>query len=334
MSFGTPYPYGTPGGDEVTSAPQIPPVIRVARGNSVVVFLHVNGRLTERLRENVEDVVRILGLAGDVLVAIIVRQDDVVRDANGSDLNFINGLVVTQIAPGVVSIEIGNDAITNAMLQDAIVTAAKIATGAVENAALATDSVDARVIAPGTITAAEIAPGVITGSGLVLLLEDTISGTTKSVNGIFTSAYENYRLVFSDFALGTASFGASLRLRAAGVDNTATNSYVTAGTFTSNPASSPTGGAMGAQGTSHDIFPAIASGMITNGLCVIDMARPNEVDGTSSIVHLGAFYQGLTYYGRFLYFYHTTVAAYDGFTIFSSASMSGKVRVYGYRDTP
>ncbi len=127
MSFGTPYPYGTPGGDEVIATAQNPPAFRVAQGNSVIVFLHVNGRLAERLRENVEDVVRVLGLTGTILVAIIVREEGVVRDANASDLDFQDGLTVTQIAPGVVTIEIGTAEITTAMLADGLITAAKLA---------------------------------------------------------------------------------------------------------------------------------------------------------------------------------------------------------------
>lgn len=139
MSFGPPYPYGTPGGDEVIATAMNPPVYRIARGNSVIVFLHVNGRLAERLRENVEDVVRVLGLTGTVLVAIIVREEGVVRDANASDMDFQDGLTVTQIAPGVVTVEIGTGEITTAMLANGLISAVKLAgdalTGHVVNVA-------------------------------------------------------------------------------------------------------------------------------------------------------------------------------------------------------
>lgn len=174
MSFGTPYPYGTPGGDEVIAAPQLPPVYRVAQGNSVIVFLHVNGRLAERLRENVEDVVRVLGLTGTVLVAIIVREEGVVRDANASDLDFQDGLLVTQIAPGVVTIEIQTDSITTGMLQNALITSvkiadanvttAKIADANVTLAKMAANSVDASKIVDLSVGTAELANlGVTTG---------------------------------------------------------------------------------------------------------------------------------------------------------------------------
>ena len=162
MSFGTPYPYGTPGGDEAIATPQLPPVYRVAQGNSVIVFLHVNGRLAERLRENVEDVVRVLGLTGTVIVAIIVREEGVVRDANAGDLDFQDGLTVTQIAPGVVTIEIGANEITTGMLQDALITAVKIADGNVTLAKLAANSVDASKIVDGSVGTNELANSAVT----------------------------------------------------------------------------------------------------------------------------------------------------------------------------
>ena len=121
MSFGPPYPYGTPGGDEIILTAQNPPQVRVARGNTVIVFLTVNGRLAERLRENVEDVVRILGLNGALLVAIITRENDVVRDPNTSDMNVKNAFTLTQIAPGVINVEIAADGITADMIKDGII---------------------------------------------------------------------------------------------------------------------------------------------------------------------------------------------------------------------
>jgi hypothetical protein len=263
MSFGTPYPYGTPGGDEVIALPQTPPSIRVARGNSVIVFLHVNGRLAERLRENVEDVVRILGLAGDVLVAIIIREDNVVRDSNAGDLSFDDGLVVTQLAPGVVSITIGNDAITSAMLQDAIVEAAHLGAFAVTNLAIATDAVDSRTIAANAVGSSEIAanavgsseiandavvtskildanvtgpkianasigaahlvPGTIPAPGLTLIEERIFASGTSQTFNNIFTGDYDVYKMIGRIEMVTVSLSVNFRMRAAGADSSAAN---------------------------------------------------------------------------------------------------------------
>ena len=188
MSFGTPYPYGTPGGDEVIATAQNPPAFRVAQGNSVIVFLHVNGRLAERLRENVEDVVRVLGLTGTVLVAIIVREEGVVRDANASDMDFQDGLTVTQIAPGVVTVEIGAAEVTTGMLQDALITAIKMAPNSVETAAIKDANVTLAKLAPSSVDSSKIVNASIVGSDLAGTVGGTLVQTISEATGHSTSS--------------------------------------------------------------------------------------------------------------------------------------------------
>lgn len=179
MSFGNPYPYGTAGGDENVATAQNPPVYRVAQGNSVIVFLHVNGRLAERLRENVEDVVRVLGLTGTVLVAIIVREEGVVRDANASDLDFQDGLTVTQIAPGVVTIGIGPGEIVTSMIDSLAVTLANMAAG----------SVDSSKVVDGSLLHTDLDPTVVP-VGMVV----PFAGITEPNGWLFCNGQEVTRV--------------------------------------------------------------------------------------------------------------------------------------------
>lgn len=354
MSFGTPYPYGTPGGDEVIAAPQLPPVYRVAQGNSVIVFLHVNGRLAERLRENVEDVVRVLGLTGTVIVAIIVREEGVVRDANAGDLDFQDGLTVTQIAPGVVTIEIGANEITTGMLQDALVTAIKMAPNSVETVAikdanvttpkiadanitlakLAPNSVDSSKIVDGSITAIDIAPGTFPEAGLTLLFEDTFNASTaRSFNNVFTAAYDNY-LIEGQVTHGSAAQSTFLRLRSGGVDSAGVNQYVGAWTIGSNPAGSPTIAAAGAQGTAGEIIRAVASGTPNNYGFWLNLYGPALVKPTPILFMTGGLHSGSAFTSATGLLWQGQSQAFDGFSIFSAAAMSGYIRIYGKKNTP
>jgi hypothetical protein len=153
MSFQGADPYGTPGGTEVIARAQSPVDVRIAKGRSYIVFMRVNGPIIERLRENVEDVVRILGLSGLPLVAIIVRENGVVRDANASDVDFAAPLTATQIAPGVIVIDIAAAGIGTSEIANAAITLAK----------LASDSVDSSKIVNGSIIDADInaAAGIV-----------------------------------------------------------------------------------------------------------------------------------------------------------------------------
>jgi hypothetical protein len=168
-----------------------------------------------------------------------------------ADLDFQDGLSVTQIAPGVVTIEIGTAEVTTAMLQDALITAIKMAPNSVETAAikdanvttpkiadgnvtlakLAPNSVDSSKIVDGSITAIDIAPGTFPEAGLTLLFEDTFNASTaRSFNNVFTAAYDNYvdrgasyarvrsTIDVSPVAIRRGGFGGSQSVRR-GVDN-------------------------------------------------------------------------------------------------------------------
>lgn len=363
MSFGTPYPYGTPGGQEVITTSHDPPIIRVAQGNTVIVFLHANGRLAERLRENVEDVVRILGLAGDVLVAIIARQDNVVRDSNAGDLSFNNGLVVTQIAPGVVSIEIGNDAITSAMLQDAIVQAVHLAPASVTNAAIATDAVttskipidaiveahiralnvtngkladnavDARVLADASVDLAALAPGVIPAPGMTLITERVITSTGSEVfNNVFSSAYDNY-MIIGEISVNTASFGVNLRLRASGADNSASVYRHMGDAAVSTGAAVSIAVQGGAAINACSFIPAVSGGRALPAAFRATFHRPNPVDVTHITWEAAGVWSGADWRYYRLHCRHETNFGADGFTLFSSSLFSGIVRIYGFRNS-
>lgn len=159
MPFEPPYPYGTEGGFDDPLEPQIPEVWRLAKQTNVIVYLHVNGVLTEKDRQNVEDVIRVLDLTGVALVAIIIRDDGTIIDNAVGDVNAGDGLAITLDAPGVVTIRIPVSGIDTAMIADLAITAAKIANDTITATQIAADAIGTSELAPGAVTNTEVAAG-------------------------------------------------------------------------------------------------------------------------------------------------------------------------------
>ena len=156
------------------------------------------------------------------------------------------------------------------------------------------------------------------------------SASAISLNGVFTSTYENYRLVFN-----TSNFSASdaltFRLRASGSDYSSAN-YSQMGTR--NFSNSATVAGLNESGrTSIGLGSSNSAAGDRCGI-TIDIFKPN-VNFTQKVMHItvvnqetsglylrtqGGLADGATY-------------VFDGFSfIIASGNMTGTVRVYGYRN--
>lgn len=305
MSFQGPDPYGTPGGTEVVTLPQTPEDVRIAKGRSYIIFMRTNGPVTTRFREQVEDVIRVLGLTGNVLVAIIVRENNVVRDANAGDLNFSTPLTATELAPGVVSIDIGPATITVFELADDAVETAKI-----KNAA---------------VTAAKLAPGVIVPSGLVPLVQQAFGpAAVFNRDGIFSATYDSYYISLSNILL-SSSANVHIRLRSGGVD-IATNTYDISGY---RVADTGTGGIENFNNSSVWVYPGTAAVWFDGS---IDMWITNPFNATRKRINSLANFVGTvdTSHAQFLGGGCMDTASCDGLRIAASVgNVSGLLRVYG-----
>ena len=164
---------------------------------------------------------------------------------------------------------------------------------------------------------------VAPAGGLALVTSETISGSSISVNNCFTSDYANYRIIFRST---TTSNGAIvMRLRASGVDDSSSNYYIQrldAYSTTTAPSRTtatnnfgPTTLISGEQATfAMDVFsPQLASSTIfqTFAFYRADSAAP-EIQ-----IRMASF---------------ATSSVFDGFTISQAGTMSGILRVYGYKD--
>lgn len=150
--------------------------------------------------------------------------------------------------------------------------------------------------------------------------------TTLSLNGVFTSSFDNYVIVMQTSSSGGGDL--SYRLRASGTDASGANyhwQYVRANNTTLSAArgSALTTGAIGSvdiTGTARDghllylYFPFTASATSTR-----------SVEAYSGFNNPGA--EIYDYAG-----YHSLAASYDGITIYpGSGSISGLISIYGMR---
>ena len=155
----------------------------------------------------------------------------------------------------------------------------------------------------------------------------TFSGVASvSLNGVFSSAYDNYKIVFNKLTSPGNDF-ILLRMRSAGTDNTSSvhnsswwGARATNSSFTNGNQNS----------TSMLVSPCreVAFGGVS-----MDMYSPFLTDVTGINVQWNGGQAGqFTFGGTGGVLYNTT--SYDGCTFFLNAAstFSGTVRVYGYKD--
>jgi hypothetical protein len=166
-----------------------------------------------------------------------------------------------------------------------------------------------------------ITPTSVAGSGVTLSggLVTIAAASTASVNGCFTSAYENYRVVFT---LTAAANTINMRYRASSTD--AATNY--SSKFVYGPYANTTllGDGNVSAGTSSRI--SIGNGA---GLYVFDVMGPALAAAT---FHAGAMSESL--YAGSIGGYHSTATAYDGLSIITaSGTFTGTLRIYGLRNS-
>jgi hypothetical protein len=146
------------------------------------------------------------------------------------------------------------------------------------------------------------------------------AATSLSLNGVFSSTYDNYMVVVRNNGSGLLTIRG--RLRASGTDNTTASSYVTQYLFAN-------GASVTALRYSPDTFMAlfVASATQRDGHVGYFfgpyLAQPTAVRSVTSYGEDGArmFDTAST---------HNQSTAYDGFTMYvASGSFSGEIAVYG-----
>jgi hypothetical protein len=160
-------------------------------------------------------------------------------------------------------------------------------------------------------------------AGMVLLNTTSFSAVaSQSVNSVFSSTYDNYKIIFVGSASATISI--NFRLRVAGVDASGSNyirQRITASSTT----------VAGARATGTSYFPGDVE--FDPSMQIIELANPAKASktgfmsqGSQLVTSGGAQTDLIVTSGQ-----HDLSTAYDGFSIIaSSGTITGTVSVYGY----
>ena len=146
---------------------------------------------------------------------------------------------------------------------------------------------------------------------------------TISLNGVFSSSFENYLLVVS--ASGSTDNNALIRFRSAGADNTSASyghqRLIVDGSTVSGSRST---------GQSNSVWGNIStSGIGINHILIgspFDSGKPTFGRSATNSPYLGVFIQDSA-------FTFASNTSFDGFTLYNtSGTITGTIRVYGYRN--
>lgn len=168
------------------------------------------------------------------------------------------------------------------------------------------------------IVPTSVTGGSVTGSGVVSFS----AATSLGIDGVFSSAYDSYRIIFN--ATGSATLASYIRMRSAGT-NTATTNYLRSGyiAYAANTGS-------GNYNATND--PGFLVGYSTSSVgtdCVIDLIDPGKAAVTRA--HFSVNGSDGNYFGINGSSTHPVATAYDGFGItLSSGNITGTIQIYGY----
>ena len=190
------------------------------------------------------------------------------------------------------------------------------------------NSVDAAVgLVP--ITPASVAVGAGSASVGAGGLVTVTAAQTISLNGVFSSAYRNYRIDFGIESSAGGNGSLAARFRNAGVDRSTTD-YLTSGVYMYAANSV---GAYSATTTFYDVGYSYqsAGSYSTFTLEVMDPAKPGRSKFRSWNVGLNSSGQAASFHTNCL---HNLDQSHDGITLLGTGSAptyTGTIRVYGYR---
>jgi hypothetical protein len=170
---------------------------------------------------------------------------------------------------------------------------------------------------------------ITSGKNVGLVHINTTSFTTQStvsINNVFTTAFDNYRIIFEANG-STTSQNVGARLRAGGSDSTASSYHQQIGEFSGTSAS-------GFRESSANIWNRISTvNSASPVLATMDIASPalsrfTTVTGTRQVEPTAT--TQIQLMGSA--FANTTV--FDGISfIVGTGTMTGTVRIYGYRNS-
>lgn len=174
-------------------------------------------------------------------------------------------------------------------------------------------------VVPTSITATG-GSGSISSTGAVSFT----SASAISLNGCFNSTYDSYYVSFSSTATGLTSY----RNRLSGTDASGASDYQFQYKGTYGAGTDLSGGSTGASSVNY--FGNVNSGtqIIYTQFWLNNVAKADTTTGIIATLYN----DGAARHVRNGNMWHTPSNAYDGFTIINTGTMSGTIRIYGYRN--
>ncbi len=190
----------------------------------------------------------------------------------------------------------------------------------------------------GVTGTVDLSTAVVKGAGMDLITPTSVAGGSLSgasvtfsasaevsVNGCFTSAYENYRVMIN-LTTNSAESQLNLRYRVAGT-NSIVNYYY--GGASTNWDTAVVGGFAGNNLTSTFVAYGVSG---NNGMAILDIMSPQLAVRTQYI--FGSLNSNTPGNNRNGAGVHTVATAYDGFSLLHpSGNMTGTLRIYGMRNS-
>ena len=160
-------------------------------------------------------------------------------------------------------------------------------------------------------------------AGLTLLNKTTFTGVgSVSIDNVFSSTYDNYRILMK--GVGSTIMSPGFRLRSGGSDNATANSYVYQRVIFDNTTSSLARGS----DTKGD-FASFNTTLLNSAY--FDIFDPFLASATSYYSQNCSSQDGARM--RFYTGTHNQTVSYDGISILASTgTMTGTIYIYGYKD--
>jgi hypothetical protein len=164
--------------------------------------------------------------------------------------------------------------------------------------------------------------------GVLLNTTTFTSAASVNVNSVFSANYDNYRIQIDYTIAASSGTALNLRFRNAGVDNS-TNSHSYALMR------------LGFNGTTYNAQNTATSAVVLNNSYTVtnfvaaDISNPFKTRQKAIVGNVyGVDAASASQVGGSLTGYATLTTAFDGFTLFVTASsITGTLRVYGYRNS-
>lgn len=252
-------------------------------------------------------------LSNAAAVAVTLPQDSTANLPAGAVVNFYN------LGAGTVTISAG----AGATLQGTSLTLAQYGHAAIIKLSANTyGAFPGPPTTPGlsiiTPTSTANSGGSVTATGGQITFTNI---TSLSLNGIFSSTYDNYQLVIR--ALGSADDFVTWRLRLSGTDATGANydwNYLPVDTAVNTPSRST--------GQTSMRYGRIGTSTGTTQLFISGPALAAPTHSNNTVIY------GLGISQIFMTGYHSLSTAYDGFTLIPvSGNLTGTIRVYGFKNS-